>query len=128
MPTQYFHTLSQREKERWQRKNELSVGDSNPGLSRDRRRYLTNYTNRDFWITFCQEGDKIDDNSNREEEKEETEEYEEDFPKIDSKENEESDPTERDIQRYIPTNQEKRWREKERKRGTCIWRELNNFM
>ena len=29
-------------------KNELSVGDSNPGLSRDRRRYLTNYTNRDF--------------------------------------------------------------------------------
>ena len=128
MPIQYFHILSQREKERWQRKNELSVGDSNPGLSRDRRRYLTNYTNRDFWITFCQEGDKIDDNSNREEEKEETEEYKEDFPKIDSKENDFFYFFLLDIQRYIPINQEKRWREKERKRGTCIWRELNNFM
>ena len=28
----------------------LSNGDSNPGLSRDRRRYWTNYTIGDHWI------------------------------------------------------------------------------
>ena len=51
----YSHVIDLKRQERRQtnkqtnkEKNELSVGDSNPGLSRDRRRYLTNYTNRDF--------------------------------------------------------------------------------
>ena len=49
LTTEEMHVVFKSEREKkMPKKNELSVGDSNPGLSRDRRRYLTNYTNRDF--------------------------------------------------------------------------------
>ena len=49
LTSETMYWLREKKKDEKERKNELSVGDSNPGLSRDRRRYLTNYTNRDFW-------------------------------------------------------------------------------